>query len=130
VSKHPLKYSDKQFLKAIDGSGGVRWNVMRRLGCNRHTFERRLITSPAVRAAWEEECERIVDEAEAVVKTNIKLAREVQEATNLVVDSVDSRWILDRLGKARGYTTRQEVTGEDGGEVIVRVIGGLNPGDV
>ena len=122
-------YTAEQVIAAISGSGGIKAIIAERLGCHRHTVDRYIANFPTVRDAWEQESETVVDYAETLLVTNIRLGLKRQRETNEPVDASDARWMLDRKGKNRGYATRQEVTGADGGDLNVNFTG-LKPGDV
>jgi len=40
------------------------------------------------------------------------------------------KFVLVTLGKDRGYAERTEVTGAEGGAVVVKYTGNVDPGDV
>jgi AcrR family transcriptional regulator len=89
-----MKYTEKQMLEAIKGSGGDISEVAKRLGCARSTVYRYLDRYPAVYEALEEEREVLLDIAE------YGLMKRVEDG--------DLRAIIFTLktkGKDRGYTT-------------------------
>ena len=102
-------YSAAQFINAIPGSGGIVTTIAKRVGCQWHTARKYIDTMPTVKAAYDDECETILDLAEGTVLKNIKGG-----------DSSDAKWYLTKKGKHRGYVDgRHEVTGADGGPIII-----------
>ena len=99
------KYTQKQFIDAIKGSGGIITTIARNVGCTRDTAAKWINdeTKPKVRQAYINEKESMLDMAEGVLFKNIQKG-----------DSQDAKWVLSRLGKSRGYVERQEHTGADG----------------
>lgn len=96
----------EQAIAAIAGTGGIKANIATRLGVSRWTFDNYLKKWASVRLAYDEECERVTDRAETVL---------IQAINEGDVDS--AKWYLKHKGKARGYTERVEMTGENGGPV-------------
>ena len=110
------KYGLRHILDAIDGSWGIKSNVVKRLGCDWRTFQRWLdgkvctkAEHRAVLKAWENERTKVLDKAES------NLINGICEG-----DSGDSKWVLSRLGRDRGYGDKQEV--EHTGEVTANVV--------
>lgn len=116
------QFTAAQFIEAIPGTGGVITALARRVGCNWQTAKKYVELYPTVKAAYNAECESVIDLAESVVVQNIKLAYNAQAKLKQQVDSADAKWYLSRKGKARGYNERQEVTGADGGPVNIATI--------
>lgn len=113
------QYKASEFIEAIPGTGGIISTIARRVGCDWHTAKKYIDTYPTVNRAYEDERERVTDLAESVLVQNIKLAYKKQEDTKEPVDSSDAKWYLTRKGKSRGYTERQEITGAEGGPLVV-----------
>lgn len=105
------RYSCKQVIKAIEGSGGVKKIIAERLGCSRWTVDNYLKRHPTVVRAFEQERERIIDVAES------KLSEKVKSGHWPAI-----RYLLGTRGKARGYVERQEIKHEIEGEDIERAI--------
>ncbi|ADW21635.1 helix-turn-helix Fis-type [Thermus scotoductus SA-01] len=103
------RYTKREVLKAIEGSGGVLSTVARRLGCSWHTAQAYVQRWPETQEAFQAERERILDLAEAT------LFRAVQEG-----DVQAAKWVLSRLGKSRGYGDHVEVSGHQAVEVVLR----------
>jgi hypothetical protein len=104
------QYTAAQIIQAIPGSGGIISTISRKLGCSWDTVNRAIADYPTVKAAYDDECEKVLDMAESVLLKNIEAG-----------DSADAKWYLSRKGKRRGYVERQEVTGSDGGEILIRL---------
>ena len=105
------KYTAQEFVDAIGGTGGIVSAIARKVGCDWNTAKKYIDTMPTVRAAYDAECEAMLDLAESTVLKNIKDG-----------DTQDAKWYLTKKGKRRGYGDSMEVTGEGGGPVTFRVI--------
>ena len=105
------KYTTQEFIDAIAGTGGIVSAIARKVGCDWNTAKKYIDTYPTVRAAYDAECEAMLDLAESTVLKNIKDG-----------DTQDAKWYLTKKGKRRGYGDSMEVTGEGGGPVTFRVI--------
>ena len=101
-------YTTKQFIDAIPGSGGIITAIARRIGCDWHTAKKYITIHSTVAQAYEAECESVLDLAET------SLIKSVREREAWAV-----KYLLATKGKGRGYTERQEITGADGGPMIV-----------
>lgn len=112
-----------QFINAIPGSAGIITTIAERVGCTWRTAKRYIDKYPTVRAAYEDEREKGLDQAESVLLQNILLAAKLQKEIDRPVDVSDAKWLLDRRGRERGYVTRQEVTGAEGERLIPEPIG-------
>ena len=104
-------YTAQVFLAAIPGTGGIISAVARKVGCDWNTARKYIDTYPTVRAAYDAECEAMLDLAESTVLRNIKDG-----------DTADAKWYLTKKGKRRGYGDAVELTGAEGGPVTFRVI--------
>ena len=102
------QFKAEDFIKAISGTGGIISAIARKMGCDWHTAKRYIARHPTIRAAYDDECESVLDLAEA--KT-IELLKEK--------DGPMLRYYLSTKGKHRGYVGRQEMTGSDGGPVEI-----------
>ncbi|MFA4972560.1 MAG: hypothetical protein WC683_08085 [bacterium] len=124
-------YTVAQFLAAIPGSGGLVTAIAKKAGVDWHTARKYITKHVTLQEAIAEEREKSVDLAEAVVIRNIQLAsRQQNEPDATPVDSADARWFLSMQGKNRGYTTRQELTGADGGPLIVKRLANVSTDDL
>ena len=113
-----MTYNAAVFIKAIKKSGGIISTIASRVGCTWNTAQKYIIDHPTVSAAYKDECEVNFDRAEGVLLKNIELAVERQKE-NKQADSSDAKWYLARKAKDRGYVERQEITGKDGGSVVI-----------
>jgi len=125
-----------QFIEAIQGTGGIKTTIAARLGCNWHTVDKWCRTVPSVKAAYEDECERMLDVAESVVlqalRDDLKVRVEVRKKDGTVTMHMAAkpldpptrlqmvRYYLSTKGKHRGYSERTEVTGDDGGPIVIK----------
>jgi hypothetical protein len=101
-------YTATQFIKAIEGSGGIVSTIAARVNCTWTTAKKYIDTYPTVNSAYEEEIERVIDLAEGVLIKNIQNAAKQAQAGH-DVDTADVKWFLSRKAKSRGYVERQEV---------------------
>ena len=110
-----------EVLRAIEGSGGIKSTIARRLAVSRNTVDRYLDKWRTAQEVFDEEVEAQGDDAESVLVTNIKLAKEKQEKDKKIVDAGDAKWYLSRVRKGK-YSERKEFTGKDGRpvEVIIK----------
>jgi len=129
-----VRYKASQFIAAIPGSAGIISIITRRVGCDWNTTKKYVTQYPTVAAAYAAEIETPLDTAESVVIRNIQLAAKQQQEADAPVDSADAKWYLTMKGKNRGYSTRQEITGADGGpmqaEIIVKRLKNVSTDDV
>lgn len=106
-------YTVDDFLRAIDGSNGIKKVVTDRLGCGRDTFDRWLRRSKKVRDAWEAECDRFNDVAQSVLVESIKAG-----------NTQDAKWWLARKRRSE-FGDGLDLT--TSGEQVIRVVGvGIN----
>lgn len=106
------QYKAQDFIAAIPGTGGIVTAIARKVGCAWNTAKRYIETHPTVQRAYQDECESILDLAEAKVISAIKDG-----------DSQMIRYYLSTKGKDRGYVQRQEqVLQGDTLEVTTRVV--------
>ncbi len=103
-----MTYRAQDFIAAIPKSGGIISTIAKRVGCDWNTAKKWCTEKPTVRQAYEDECESLLDMAEGVILKSIQGG-----------DSADAKWYLTRKGKGRGYAERQEITGADGGALVV-----------
>lgn len=102
------RYKAQQFIDAIENSGGIISTIAVRVGCDWDTAKKHIENTPAIKQAYANETERVTDLAEA----NLIGAIQGKEAWAI-------KYYLSTKGKHRGYVERQEVTGADGGPVVV-----------
>ena len=105
-------FTKEQVLKAIDGSFGIMSQIARALGgCAWSTAEQYVNRWAETRQAYQDAQEAALDFTEGQMLAQIKAG-----------DGPMIRFHLATKGKRRGYVTRQELSGEDGGplELVVR----------
>lgn len=105
------RYKTSVFEQAIPGSGGIISTIAKRVGCDWSTARKRIRESPKLTELYNNERETILDMAESTIFTSIRNG-----------DTQDAKWLLSRLGKDRGYSERQEITGRDGEAVAFTVV--------
>jgi hypothetical protein len=101
----------QQFLDAIPGTGGIITAIAKRVGCTWHTARKYIDRHPSVRAAYDAECESVLDLAEA------KTIEAIRDGDGTMI-----RYYLSTKGKSRGYSERTQI--EALGDVVLRVIYG------
>jgi len=99
------KISQKVLLEAIRGSGGIYSTISRRLAIDWSTARIKVEADPVTKQAYEDECERVLDLAEATIIKSVEGG-----------DTSDAKWLLARKGKKRGYADNSQVdlTNSDG----------------
>ena len=113
-SHHSKKHRNRtveEYLKAIEGSGGIYSIVAERLGVNRVTAWRRIKNNKVLLDAMEQETERMGDVAEAMLFKKIKQG----DMTALI-------FYLKTKHKHRGYVERSEVAGEIKQPVVLNFV--------
>ena len=103
------KYTANQMIEALREKHGNLSAAARFLGCSRNTISRYIDLYPTVKAVADEERETLIDFAEN------QLFKQVQDGNITAII-----FTLKTIGKLRGYVERQEVTGADGGAVMVK----------
>ena len=103
------QYTAQQFIDAIAGSAGIVSTIAKRVGCDWHTARKYIDTRPTIMAAYEDECNKVLDLAETVVIESLQHK-----------DEQMAKWYLTMKGRERGYsqTQRNEVTGAEGTPLI------------
>jgi hypothetical protein len=103
------RYTAKQFIEAIKGSGGIISQIAATVGCDWHTAKRYIEEYSTVKAAWEAERNKVTDKA----RHNIVKAI---HGGNLQM----SKWWLQVMDDEFTPKSKHEVTGKDGGAIAVR----------
>jgi hypothetical protein len=105
------KLTAEQVAKAITDAHGIVAVAARALGVHRVTIERYVDKYPSVSIAKQQAREGIIDLAEG------ELYKAISRGELAAIF-----FLLKTIGKNRGYTERQEMTGADGGpvEIIIR----------
>ena len=103
------KYTANQMIETLREKHGNLSAAARFLGCSRNTISRYIDLYPTVKAVADEERETLIDFAEN------QLFKQVQDGNITAII-----FTLKTIGKLRGYVERQEVTGADGGAVMVK----------
>ena len=109
-----FRFSKQQVLAAIPDSYGIVSQIARKLNnCAWHTAWKYVNRWEETRQAYQDENERSLDFTEGQLLARIKDG-----------DSSMIKFHLMTKGKHRGYVERQEVTGAEGREIVMRVIYG------
>lgn len=104
-------YTAEQFIKAIPGTGGIITSIARKVGCEWNTAKVYIEKYPTIKQAYENECETMLDMAEAELYKAVKAGKDWA-----------IKYTLATKGKNRGFTERNELTGKDGEPLTVRTI--------
>ena len=103
-----VKFTNQQIIDAVNSVNGMVYLAARKLGCNPQTIYNRMAKSTAIREAVDNARGELIDISEQ------KLRAAVMNGEPWAVAMV-----LKTIGKHRGYVERQEVTGADGGAIVV-----------
>ena len=123
------RFTAKEVCKAIEGTGGIKLAVARKLRCDRHTVDNYQKRYKSVRKALERERQSTVDVAESVVVMNIHMVAREQAELKRPVDASDAKWYLARMGKDRGYTEKTQTDITTDGEAWPQPVIMLPPVD-
>lgn len=115
----PEKYTVEQIEAAMHRKRGLLTLVAEDMGASYTTIKKYVDRSPRLQAVREFYSERRVDTAELALD-NALLAGEAWAIA----------LVLKTKGKSRGYVERQEVSGPDGKEVLVKVLRGVSMDDL
>jgi len=122
-----IKCTLDEFLKAIEGSGGIKATIAMRLDVSRNTVDNYLKRWATAQEAYTQETETNTDIAESIILGNMQAALQQQRDLKkdnkpAIVESGDAWKYLQYKGRERGYAQRSEVTGADGGPVVFHVV--------
>jgi len=98
-------------LEAIRGTGGIVSQIAKRLSVDWSTARKYINAWDETKKAFEDERETILDMAESTLFKSVKDG-----------NSQDAKWVLSTLGKNRGFSERQEITGANGDNFINKVV--------
>lgn len=107
------RYTHKEIAKALTETRGMIYVAAQRLGCSANTILARMEKSPELRQIREQARGALIDTAE------LKLAQAVQAG-----DLGAIKFYLQTQARDRGYVSRTEVTGADGGPIRSEVTNG------
>jgi hypothetical protein len=103
-------------IRALRVNHGLITQTATALGCSRNGLVKFLRKRPHLCAVQEQQVEIVLDVAESNVMNGIYSG-----------DDKYTRWFLAHRGQKRGYVTRQEVSGPDGGAVPFTMIERVPP---
>ena len=101
-------YTTEQIISALEATNGLIALAAQRLGCSPQTIYNRANKSKRLKDIIFEKRDNLVDHAELALRAAV-----------LNKEPWAIAMVLKTLGKSRGYVERQEVTGADGGAIIV-----------
>ncbi len=99
-----MPLTDDAIAKALMKAGGNMSDAAKALKVTRQAVSKRVNATPSLKAVCDEAAESLLDMAESKLKTSVKAGR-----------AWAIRLVLTTKGRGRGYVTRQEATGPDGG---------------
>lgn len=105
------QYTTDEIIQALDASRGGVFLAAEKIGCSYKTIERRAKDVQAVQDVIDKWRGRRVDRAEMALDSALAKG----EPWAIV-------FTLKTQGKRRGYVERQEVTGEGGGDIVLKVV--------
>ena len=97
----PPRKAKKTILLAIKDSGGIVSTIAKRLECSWSTAKIYIEKFPVTLIAYDDEKQKILDVAESGIYSSITRKEDP--------DYGNMKWILERLGKDRGFSTKQEI---------------------
>jgi hypothetical protein len=106
----------EEIVLALNTSGGFISTAAEKLGATYHTVWTRIHRTPVLRQALDDVIERYIDLAES------KLLAAIGKGEGWAIC-----FFLKCKGKHRGYVERQEHTGSDGGEIVLRWVDDKRP---
>ena len=106
-------------IDALSRTKGMVYLAAKMLGCSHTTIYNYAKRHPTVQRAIDANRGEVVDVAE------LKLYEAIQAGEHWAV-----AFALRTIGKNRGYTERQEVTGADGGNIVIKYTGNVDPNDL
>ena len=98
-------------IEAIRGTGGIVSQIAKRLSVDWSTARKYINAWDETKKAFEDERETILDMAESTIFKSVKEG-----------NSQDAKWVLSTLGKNRGFSERQEITGANGETFANKVV--------
>jgi len=105
------KISRTTLLEAIKNSGGIYSTISRKLDIAWSTARIKVEADPVTKQAYEDECERVLDLAEATIIHSVEGG-----------DTSDAKWLLARKGKKRGYGDASAVDLTSNGETLKQIV--------
>lgn len=94
---HGPKFTTKEFIEALKGTGGIKAQIAKKLGCNWDTINNYIKKYKAIKVAYDNEVQIIGDLAET------KLIESIRSGDNDMI-----KFYLRTRCKDRGYVERQE----------------------
>lgn len=96
-----------EIIEALQRRMGLIGAAAKDLGVTRQSLEQRIKRSPTLQQVCTDIRQSALDICEGVVMRHAVVDG----------DPGSAKWLLDRLGKERGYSRRTEVTGKDGAPI-------------
>ena len=114
------KFTVNKVIKAITGTGGIKTQIAKNLGCHRFTVDNYIEKYATIKRAYEEERNRVGDMVEA------KIIEKCNEG-----DCGMLRFYARTKLSDRGYVERQEISGVGGKPIphTIKVIRATRDGD-
>ena len=107
--KTPVTFTKKQFIAALENTGGIAKDIAKNLGCARSTIYKWLKDADEeILEALQDEIDSVGDVAEKTILTVMR------QRLDLGVAATTSKWYLERKCTNRGYKPKTELTLEGG----------------
>lgn len=124
----PRRISKPRFLKALEGTGGIKVRIAENLECAYSTVHYLLKRKSwaDMLQAYNEEYDKIGDLAEETVKEAIELrgtTKDGDKVPAMNTASKNARWLLSQKHKGRGYGKDETTINIQGGDKPVQVEG-------
>jgi len=103
-----MSYTAKQIIKALQKTHGMIYLAAEALGCEPKTVYNHINKNPTVKAALDNENEKMLDASE------LQLYSAVMDRNSWAV-----KYHLSTKGKSRGYVERIQVAGDAGNPVVI-----------
>ena len=102
------KWTTEQIIQVLEANGGIVLYAAQKLGVHRNTLDRWIKNEPELTKAAGDMTESLLDIAEANLIQMLKKG-----------EWEPTRFYLSTKGRARGYGIKAEITGKDGGPVMM-----------
>ncbi len=116
------KYTKEQMIKALRETRGQITIAAKRLGCDYRTMRKFVEAHPDVKQVIDEELEAMGDNVELTLY-NMAMGSMDKQGRYTREPNIPALIFLAKTKfKDRGYSERNEVTGANGGDMIIRIV--------
>lgn len=106
--KERENWTTEQIITVLEANGGIVLYAAQKLGVHRNTLSRWIKTEPALAEATGNTVEMLLDIGEANIIKGLKAG-----------SWEETRFYMSTKGRSRGYGIKAEITGKDGGPVMM-----------